>query len=707
MKIPVIRQHNQADCGLACLAMIAGAHGNHQDVPQLKARFGSSDSGWGLHRLMDAGRMLALDSRALKLDIHEARQLRTPAILIWGANHYVVLRRVTRRSWSIIDPARGLCRCNLAEVNRRFSGIALEMFPANNFQRQSRPPGLRLVHLWAGRKGIWSSVAVILLLSASLQVMSLLSPLYIQLVVDHGLARHDRELIPLLALGFGALAVLGVATGFTRSMLVLLAGNQLTQYFSSSFHHHLLRLPLRYFLDRDIGDIMARFGSLDPVLKLFTTGIVTAIIDGVLAFATVFLLFAYSPVLAAVIIMALLVQVIIQMLVLPGMRIRTEDAIHAGANEKTAFIESLRSIISLKANAMERSRHLFWHNRLCSSISASSRLATLEIRVDTVLNLLASLEIILVIYLGALAVLQAEMTIGMLYALVAYRNHFTGAARRLLAEIVDFRMLKLHLSRLGDIALTAPEPEDGTDCDENTVAGALRLEDVSFAYGADQTPVLKEIDLAVPEGAQIGIVGDSAAGKTTLLKLILGLLRPTHGKIVFPGTDRQHATGEHVRRQIGVVMQGDTLFTGSVAENVALFALEADRDRVAACCALSGVVADIEALPLKYETRIGDMGAMLSAGQVQRLLIARALYKKPRILVLDEATANLDARSRAQVNENLRRLGVTIIRVTHQEDELGFCDRVYALRAGRLVDRDREYTPHASRGDDGSGGAGG
>lgn len=699
MKTPVIRQNNQADCGLACLAMIAATYGKHVNLATLKEQISSSQMGMGLNQMIRGAKDLGLDSRALKLELEEAKQLKRPAILIWGANHYVVLLKVGLRHWKVIDPAFGERSYSLKEVNNHFSGIALELFPANDFQKQSKSPSLTLRQLWSGQHGLKHSFAIILAMSAGLQIMLLLSPLYIQMVVDNGLARNDKDLIPLLAVGFAGLVLLRVVSGFTRSMIVLQVSNQLTQGFSSSFYNHLLRLSLKYFLDRDVGDIISRFGSLEPVYQLFTVGIVTIIIDGILALSTIFLLLAYSLELTVVVVVVLVLLLLIQLLLVPKMREYTADSIQAEAVEKTAFIESLRSIVSLKANAMERARHLFWHNKLCASIAANNRLAALGIRIDSVIDLFSSMELILVVALGAMQVIEAEMSIGMLYAFIAYRGHFSGATNKLIEQLVGLRMLKLHLERLGDIALRAPETAQKISSKEIVISGHIDINNLCFTYSADQEMVFNDLNIQVRVGEHIGIIGRTATGKTTLIKLILGLLKPSRGEILFDDINIEKIGGENIRQHIGVVMQGDSLFSGSITENVALFELDVDQQRVEDCCGISGIAADIDVLPMRYETQIGDMGVVLSAGQIQRLLIARALYKQPDILILDEATVNLDESTRKKVNAGLRSQKATTIRITHQREELQYCDQVYLLHEGQLLKQDNPENLNIPNGD--------
>jgi ATP-binding cassette subfamily B protein RaxB len=687
VKVPVVLQANAGECGIACLAMVAAAHGRPVGVAEIRRRVGYATLGNSLKALMELAQSVGLRGRALRLEPCDIRRLATPCVLLWGTHHFVVLKRATRRSWIVHDPAIGARRYRAADAARRFSGIALELTPAPCEWSDEPPARLRLRTLWSQASGLGPVLAWITGLSIVLQVVALVSPLYVQLVVDDALARNDAELLPILAIAFAALTVMGAITTHVRSLIALEAGAVLEERLATNVCAHLLNLPLLYFVQRDIGDINARFGSLKPILRVLTSSLVTVVIDGLLATTTLFLLFRYHAGLAAVVVVCLLATLGLRLGVVGRLRALNADTIRCAAAEQTVFIESLRSIVSLKANAMETARTGVWHNRHLESVGAATTLAVFGTRVDLVQSLLSGLENVAVVYLGALAVIDAELTIGMLYAFIAYRTHFARAANGLLEQLVELRLLRLHLERLADIVLTPAQTTPREHLLEASIKGSISAQDVDFRYAPELSPVLEGVSLSIATGEHVAIVGGSGSGKSTLLRILLGLVEPTAGRVVVDGGRPIERCRRPLAAGTGAVLQGDALFTGSIRDNVSLFALDVDEQRVVECCRRACIDEDIQTLPMGYETPIGDMGVTLSAGQAQRLLIARALYKSPRILVLDEATANLDDATRARVNASIRALGITVVRVTHRPDEIEASDTIYSLEAGRLIRR--------------------
>jgi ATP-binding cassette subfamily B protein RaxB len=684
VNLPVVLQSNSGECGIACVAMVAHALGRPTSVGEIRRKSGYATLGNTLRALMDIAGSVGLRGRALRLEPDAAERLVTPCILLWGTHHFVVLKRATRRTWTIHDPAVGVRRYRRRDAERLFSGIALELTAVQDGFRAEPPARLRLRAFWSQADGLWPVLAWICALSVVLQAIALVSPLYVQLVVDDALARNDEDLLPVLALAFGALAVLGAGAAHLRSLIAVEAGAALEERLATNVCAHLLRLPLLYFAQRDIGDISARFGSLQPVLKTLTSAVVTVVIDGLLATTTLVLLFTYHVPLASFVCACLLITLLGKLAVVGRLRTLNADVIRSTAGEQTTFIESLRSIVSLKANGMEEARTTVWRNRHLDSVAAATRLAVCGARVELSQGLLAAIENVVVVYVGAIAVTDGDLTIGMLYAFIAYRSHFSRAATGLLEQIVELRMLRLHLERLADIVLTPASTDAQERLIEAGIRGGIAAEGVAFRYADHLHEVLSDVHLAISPGEQVAIVGGSGSGKSTLLRILIGLIEPTAGRVVLDDGRPLARCRRALETGTGVVLQGDALFTGSIRDNVALFALDVDDARVLECCRLAAIDDDIRALPMGYETPIGDMGITLSAGQAQRLLIARALYKVPRVLVLDEATANLDDATRARVNANLVGLGTTVVRVTHRPDEIDSADSVYALRAGRL-----------------------
>jgi ATP-binding cassette subfamily B protein RaxB len=683
MKLPVLLQSNRWECGLACIAMMASAYGRATDVGELR-RLAGHALGMTLGWLMEVARRIGFHPRAVRLDIDEARALKLPCIVLWGTQHFVVLKRVTRRAWTIHDPAVGVRRYPPAEVHRLFSGVALELTPGATFERRHEPERLRIRQLWTHAHGIARTLVIVFVLSLAIQVFALVNPLYVQLVVDDALSSHDADLLLVLAVGFGALVVLNALVSHLRSVVVLHAGNALNEQLAANVNAHLLRLPLLFFMQRDIGDVNARFGSLKPVLRLFTNGIVAVLIDGLFATTTLVLLFVYDLGLMAIVVAFLAVNALVRLATLPRLRALTTGSIHKGAAEQTIFIESLRSIVSLKANAMERTRSDLWRNRYSEAVGSSGLVGLFGARVDLARGLATGLESIAVVYAGAQAVIEAELTIGMLYAFIAYKTQFVRAMLDLLDQITELRMLRLHLGRLADLVLARAEPVAETELLRVPFKGKVALEDVTFAYSQGRAAVLDRVSMTIERGSEVGITGGSGCGKSTLVRIVLGLIEPTAGRVTFDGGRPLATNRQTFAARTGVVLQGDSLFSGSIRENVALFELEPDDGRIVECCRLAAIDDDIAGLPMGYDTPLGDMGIVLSAGQIQRLLIARALYKRPRLLILDEATANLDDATRARLNANLRGLDLTLLRITHRADELATCDVVYRLERGKL-----------------------
>ena len=679
-------QTNAADCGVACLAMIAAAHGRSASVPEIRKRIGLGTHGNSVKAIIDLARPLGLRARALRLEPDDAPSLATPCLLLWGTRHFVVLKRATGRSWVVHDPAVGVRRYRRGEIERYFSGIAVELAPSGTFRDAQLPaPKLEIRAIWAQARGIASVLATLLALSAVLQAIALVSPMYVQLVVDDGLAHEDRELLAVLGLGFGGIVAIGAITTYLRSAIGLYAGATLSDRIAANLCDHLLRLPLLFFVQREIGDLNARFGSLAPVLKMLTSGIVAVLIDGFLACTTLVLLRLYDATLTWVVLGFWLASLAVQLGGVRRLRDLKRESIRASAAEQTIFIESLRSILSVKANAMEGPRADLWRQQHLDAIDTSTRQQRFSIRLDLVRAFIAGAENMLVVYLGALAVLRGDLSIGMLYAFIAYKSHFVRAASSLVDQAVEIRMLKLHLERLAEIVHTEAETtNDVARTIEAGIRGGISARGIRFRYAPHLPEVLSDVSFDVAPGSEIALVGGSGSGKSTLLRILIGLVTPDGGEVL---VDARRAIGEcraAVKAGTGVVLQGDSLFTGSIRDNVGLFALDVDGERIAECCRIAAIGDEIEALPMAYDTPLGDMGVTLSAGQMQRLLIARALYKQPRLLVLDEATANLDDATRAHLNANLRSLGITIIRVTHRLDEIAQCDAVYLLEQGRL-----------------------
>lgn len=693
--LPVLLQTEAAECGLACLAMVASYHGRQTDLTSLRRDHAASLRGASLKSLMLTASQLHLSCRPLRVALDELCALRTPAILHWDMTHFVVLKSASRRRIVVHNPALGRRTYSLREASPHVTGVALELAPADGFERGTRSEKVRLAELWRHASGLKGALAQLLAVSLVLQVFALASPFYIQLVVDEGLARHDRELLSLLVLAFLMLMLINLGTTALRSWLVLRLGTQLGFQIASNLFHHLLRLPISYFEKRQLGDVVSRFGSLEPIIKLFTTGLVTVLIDGLMALATLAMIFLYSPVLTWLVLAAVALYGFTRAGFYAPLKELSEEQIVAGAREGSSVFETLRALQSIKVFGCESDREAIWQSRRAAQLNAGVRLGKLAIGQEAIRGVLFGLENVAVIYVGAIMVLSDELTVGMLFAFMSYKGQFTTRISALIDQAVELRMLDLHLTRLADIALTRPEygsPSSGWR--PRPVDGRLELVDLGFRYSVSDPPILEGLNLTIEPGQSIAITGPSGCGKTTLIKLLLGLLPPSWGEVRVDGARLDQLGLGAYRRQIGAVMQSDQLFSGSIADNICLFDVERDADRIRSCAEIAAIDREIGSMPMQYDSQIGDMGTMLSAGQRQRVLLARALYREPRVLFLDEWTSNLDARLEAQINEEIGKLDVTRVVVTHRAELIRSMDLELSL-PGRIDRRPSAGASHA------------
>ena len=685
-RLPVILQTEAAECGLACLAMIASYHGYETDLVNLRRKFSVSLMGTTLRDVLTLAQRIGMMGRGLRLEPEQLKEIRIPCILHWDMNHFVVLKQASGRRIVIHDPASGVRSFSLEEAGRHFTGIALELSPTRTFERKSEASRIPLSAFWGRLTGLNRALGQALLLSAVLQTVTLASPFYMQLVVDDAILKGDSGLLGALALGFTLLLLINVGASWLRAQVLMFLGNALNFQMSANLFNHLVRLPLEWFEKRHIGDIVSRFGATVPIQNLFSQGLIGAIVDGGMAILTLVMILVYSPALSLVVLGVLVLYALLRLISYHFVRRLQEEVIEAGAKESTTFIETVRGIQSIKIFGRETDREALWQNRHADAINKGIRQSRLTIAFSSAHQLLYGLENVLVVYLGARAVMAGDMSVGMLYAFISYKEQFLDKVTNLIETAIQYRMLDLYVSRLSDIALTEKDVGHSRQNGliERTVQGEVELHGVSFRYADTEPEVLAGADLRVEAGEFVAITGPSGGGKTTLLKIMLGLFKPMEGKVLIDGIPLEHFGRHSFRSQIGVVMQDDQLLSGSIAENICFFDASLDLDWMRACAQVAGIDDEIMAMPMNYNTLIGDMGTTLSGGQRQRVLLARALYRRPRILFMDEGTSNLDLDKEREVNRALAQLKITRIVIAHRPETIRAADRIVVLREGRV-----------------------
>ncbi len=691
-RLPVILQTEAAECGLACLAMVMGYHGYQSDLTSIRHKYSVSAQGTTLKQIMDVATKMDFSTRALKLEVDQLSQLQVPCILHWEMKHFVVLKKVTSKKIIVHDPAFGERTFSLDEVDKLFTGVALELTPTSSFEKGTHQHKLKLSHFWSRITGLKRSLASILILSLFLQIFAIANPYYVQMVIDDVVMRSDINLLTILALGFGLLLILETATSSLRELMILSFSSRLSFQLATNVFRHLIRLPMDYFSKRHIGDVVSRFDSINHVRELLTTGLISVIVDGVLAILTLTVMFFYSLNLTLLILAIVLIYAVFRYISFQTLkRLHAEDLI-ADANENTHFMESIRAIQTIKLFEKESERQNQWQNRLANALNIDIKIQKWNINFSTANKFLFGLESILVIYFAALAVTQSLMTVGMLFAFIAYKTRFISSIDKLIEKWIEFKMLELHFDRLGDIVHTPTEIAPSNSINghiqagepSNQVKGNIEVRHLSFSYSELDSPVFSDLNFTIAAGQSLAIVGPSGSGKSTLLKCIMGLYPLTDGKILVDSSPISSIN--NYRSQIAAVMQDDQLLSGSIAENISGFDSSPNIEQIIECAKLACIHEEIMAMNMQYNTLVGDMGSSLSGGQKQRIILARALYSQPSILFLDEATSHLDTENEKNISTNIEKLSITRVIIAHRLETLAAADVVLRLDQGQLED---------------------
>lgn len=691
-RVVPLRQTEAAECGLAALAMVVGYHGYKTDLSALRRRFSISLKGVTLKTLIGMADELGLNSRPLKAELEELGDLALPAILHWNLNHFVVLTRIERTlrgtRYHVCDPAHGEVTLSEAELSRHFTGVALELTPSEQFQRRNDKVPLRISQMWTRVVGLPGTLAQVFLLSLLLQLFAFAGPFYLQLAVDTAIPAFDKEFLTALAAGFADLAAINIATTTLRDVILLKMGSSLGYQLVSNLFRQLIRLPMGYFEKRHTGDVISRFDSTQPITDMLSHGLIQAVIDAAMAMLTLGLMFYYSPALAGLSLGALLTLIAIRMAWFGSLRLANVNMIAARAAESSTMIETVRGMAAIKLFAREGDRQRFWQNKRADVVNASIRMGRMQVWFDAASNAVSALENVLFVYLAVRMTIEAKFTVGMIFAFQGYKGQFLGAGMRLIGQWVQFRLLDVHLGRIADIALTPTEATGnrGSALFKPELKGEIEVRNLHFAYGRGERPVLAGVNLKITPGETVALIGPSGGGKTTLLKLLLGFYPPQSGEILIDGEPLDQFGLQRYRSQIGAVLQDDVLYAGSLAENIAFFDADLDMGRVQEVARLACIHDEVLAMPMGYESLVGDMGSTLSGGQKQRVLLARALYAQPRVLFLDEGTAHLDVRTEAAVNQAIASLGITRIIVAHRPETIRTARRVLAIINGQTME---------------------
>jgi ATP-binding cassette subfamily B protein RaxB len=667
-RIPVILQSEAPECGIACLAMVASFHGHRTDLSAMRVRLSPSLKGITMKHIAQIAETMGMTARGVQVPLESLGKLRLPAVLHWDMNHFVVLTRVAGRKITVHDPARGKRILALDEASRHFTGVAMEFTPTAGFQKKDEREKIKSWQLLGVAAGMKGTIAQILMLSFALEVFAIAMPFFLQLTVDRVLVGRDRDLLTVLGIAFCTLIVIQVAVTAVRAWVGVYLSTNINLRLLTNLFNHMLRLPLGWFEKRNIGDIVSKFRSVDAIQRTLTSTFVETAVDGVMVVLTLVVMAYYSVQLTTVVVVAALIYGFARWTFYYPQRYATDEQLAHEARSGTHFIETLRGMMAIKLNLRESERRSAYQNLVVDQTNAGVRVQNVGILQRASNALVFGLENVIVIWLAALLVMDGKFTVGMLYAFIGFKLLFLTRVINLIDKWNEFRMLDLHAERIADIALAEPEGAKPSLPGAISSGGVtIEAKDLGFAYGPEGF-VFRHVNLVVEPGETVAIVGPSGCGKTTLIKVLLGLLPATEGEVRVNGRSLVDWDVAQYRSRVGAVMQDDTLFVGTIEDNISFFDTEHDPTRVRECASAAMIDEEIMAMPMQYNTIVGSLGMALSGGQKQRVLLARALYRSPKLLFLDEAFDQIDVALERRISNSIANKALSLFIVSHRPE---------------------------------------
>lgn len=692
LRVRTLLQSEQQECGLACLAMIANAHGHNVDLPYMRSLHQINRGGMSLAELYHLSSQFGLTARGLGVqNIDEMSGLHLPAILHWEGRHYVVLEAIRRGKFIIHDPAVGRRVFTRQDFAKHFSGVALEFQSNREFEKiTSKGDELTLWQIIRSTTGYKQIFWKVFVLSVALGILALSTPILLQISLDFVLPQADVDLLGILTIGLLTLLLLEGVGVWLRDIIILRSSIGMQLQFSRAVVSHGFRLPLSYFEARHAGDFVTRLGSVDHVKAFASEGLIRSFAEAAVSVLSVALMFYYSTDMTFMVLATLALAVGVRTLFMQRTREATTESLNAKGDEVGVLLDGLNRMPSLKAHNLSERFERRWFDKLARY--AGRDFVSRRVQIDTQLavHLLVVLGTIVTLYAGVAAVLQSQMTIGMLYAFFALRSSFFQMADTFTTNLMHLTVISSHVRRLEDVIQHQPEVPAKAAVIRKAIRRTVDVRDVSISFGQDERPVILNANFSinVEKNERIAIVGESGSGKSSLLKVIASVSPATSGGVFIDGQPLMNFGLAEYRNNIGAVFAEDALFAATIAENVSLFDPEISRERIETALAMVGLEREIEALPQGLATLVSQNSSLLSTGQRRRLLAARIICRRPRLMLFDEITANLDRQTEIDLLEALCKTPGAKIFVTHSDRLLGYVDRAYSIADGILTPLD-------------------
>jgi subfamily B ATP-binding cassette protein HlyB/CyaB len=677
--------------GLICLCIVAGQHQRSADPLQLARALGFDPTAPVTRpQLLLAAKELSLKAKDVRLSWDRLAKLTLPAIAELNDGSFVVLLRNDADGHVLVGDPR-------AARPERLSKLAFEGIWSGNLvlvksrlrlDNPNRPFDLSwfVPAVWKYRR----IIAEILAASFVIQIFGLATPLFTQVIIDKVLMHKSISTLHVLAAGMLLMIVFEAILSVLKTHLLAHTSNRIDVALGARLFRHLLHIPLRYFEVRRVGDTVARVRELENIRQFITGSSINVVLDLIFTVLFIAVMFLYSGTLTCVTLACIPLFVALSAVMRPLMRQRLTEKFDRGAESQSYLVEAVTGVQTVKAMALEPIFYRRWEEQLARYVTASFRASHLSGIGGALGQIIQKLATLSILWVGAYLVMDGRLTVGQLIAFQMLSGRVIAPILRVVQLWQDFQQVGMSVERLGDLINTKAEPAMSPGkMSLPAIQGAVRMENVRFRYQFDGPEILRNFSCTIASGTTVGIVGRSGSGKSTLAKLLQRLYIPESGRILVDGIDLQQADPMWLRRQVGVVLQENFLFNGTVRDNIAIHMPGASMAQIVEMATLAGAHDFILELPEAYDTPVGERGTALSGGQRQRIAIARALMANPRILIFDEATSALDYESERIIQDNLGRIckGRTVFIIAHRLSTIRQADTILVLDKGQLAEQ--------------------
>ena len=687
---PFIQQQSSSDCGIACLVMISQYWGKRFGINYLRELIGVGRSGTTLKGLAKGAETLGYQARPVRASLSRLVNQKNPWIAHWEGNHYIVVYWIKGDRILIADPTKGKYQLSRQEFLGSWTGYGLLLEPTE--QLSEVPEQKRSLGRFFNLLGSYYSLGLqIIIASVLIQIFGLILPLFTQIILDQVVVNRSQTTLNVFVIGALMFGIGQIALSSVRNYLLSFLANRLDLTMISGFIKHALTLPLRFFESRRVGDIITRVQENQKIQRFLIGQVLLSWLDLVSGFVYLCLMLYYNWQLTFIILGIIPPIVILTLVATPLLRKISRERFNAEADQNSALVEMITGISTVKALAAEQDLRWRWEDSLTHQLNVRFKGQKLAINLELLSGMINSLGSIALLWYGATLVIGDQLTIGQFVAFNMMMGHVISPMINLVHLWDELQEVLISVERLNDVFDRQPEEPARTSAIViPKLRGDFCLENVTFRYDTEQERnAIQNISFEVKSGQTIAIVGRSGSGKSTLVKLLQGLYYPTSGKIWVDGYDIEHLSLQSLRSQLGVVPQDCFLFSATIAENITLHRPDLSLEEVIKTAQLAESHPFIQAMPLGYNTKVGEHGSNLSGGQRQRIAIARALLGDPPVLILDEATSSLDTESERRFQENLTRLSRkrTTFIIAHRLSTVRNADNIIVLDKGNLVEK--------------------